>query len=61
MFFKIGAFKNFHRKGHVCTEGFKDLRLHFYGFYLVILPLGIRSALMKYHIKPLGYNLLLYP
>ena len=31
------------------TESFKG-----YEFYWVILPLGIRWALMKYHIKPLG-------
>ena len=31
----------------------KRLCLDPYGFYLVILPLGIRWALMKYHIKPL--------
>ena len=36
------------------TESFKGLRLNPYGFYLVILPLGIRWALIKYHIKPLG-------
>ena len=36
------------------TENLRSLRLNRYEFYLVILPLGIRWALMKYHIKPLG-------
>ena len=27
-----------------------------YGFYLVILSLSIKLALMKYHIKPSGMN-----
>ena len=43
------------------TESFKGPRVDLYGFYLVILPLVIRSALMKYHIKPLGYDLFLCP
>ena len=36
------------------TESFKGLSLSSYRFYLVILPLNIKWALMKYHIKPLG-------
>ena len=36
------------------TGSFKGLRLNLYRFYLVILPLGIKCAHMKYHIKPLG-------
>ena len=36
------------------TENLRSLRLNRYEFYLVILPLGIRWALMRYHIKPLG-------
>ena len=36
------------------TESFKGLRLNPYGFYLVILPLGIRWALMNYYIITLG-------
>ena len=36
------------------TETFKGPRLNLYRFYLVILPLGIRCGLMKYHIKPLS-------
>ena len=32
------------------TESFKGLRLKPDGFYLVMLPLGIRWLLMKYHI-----------
>ena len=56
------------------TESFKGLRLGLYGFYLVILLLRIRSALIQYHINPLvmtkaqgfrqhlyRYDLLLYP
>ena len=56
------------------TESFKGLRLNPYGVYLIILPLGIRWALMKYYSKPLGmkkaggflqdiyvYDLFLYP
>ena len=35
------------------TEFFLRPRLNPYGFYLVILVLGIRWAIMKYHIKPL--------
>ena len=35
----------------VITESFKGLPS---GFYFVILPLGIRWALRKYHIKTLG-------
>ena len=35
------------------TENFKGLRLNLDAFYLVILPLGIWSALIKYHLKPL--------
>ena len=35
-------------------ESFKGLRSDPRGFYLVLLPLGIRWALLKYHIKPLG-------
>ena len=38
----------------VYTESFKGLRLDPDGFYWVLLPLGIRWALLKYHIKPLG-------
>ena len=38
----------------VFTESFIGFRLDLYGFYIVILPLGIWRALMKYHIKPLG-------
>ena len=58
----------------VFTESFIDFRPDLYGFYIVILPLGIWRALMKYHIKPLGrtrtqafrkylygYDLFLYP
>ena len=33
-------------------ESFKGLFLNPYGFYLVILTLGITKALMKFHIKP---------
>ena len=58
MFFEIGFV---HVAIHVCTESFKGLPLELYGFYLVILPPGIRSTLMKYHINPLGYDLFLYP
>ena len=36
------------------TEIFKGPRLNLYRFYLVILPLGIRCTLIKYHIKPLS-------
>ena len=36
------------------TENLKCFRLNPYGFNLVIIPLGIRWALMKYHTKPLG-------
>ena len=35
------------------TENLKCFRLNPYGFNLVIIPLGIRWALMKYHTKPL--------
>ena len=33
------------------TKGFEDLFLNLHGFYLVILPVGIRRVLTKYHIK----------
>ena len=36
------------------TKSFKALRLDLYRFYLVILPPGIRWALIKCHTKPLG-------
>ena len=32
-----------------CTESFRGLRLDPDGFYLVLLPLGIRWVLLKYH------------
>ena len=60
-------------RNSLSTESFKDLFLNLYGFYLVMLPLGFRRALIKYLIKPLiitktqgfrqelyGYDLLLY-
>ena len=40
------------RKISTNNETFKVLRPDPYEFYLVILPLGIRWALMKYHINP---------
>ena len=36
------------------TESFECLRLNSEEFYLVMLPLEISWALMKYHMKPLG-------
>ena len=42
-----------HRNNESATynESFKGLRLNPYGFYLIMLPLGIRWAPMRYHIK----------
>ena len=67
------SFLNF-EKMSTLTESFKRFSLDIYGFYIVILLLRIRSALIKYHVKPLGltkaqgfrqdlyrYDLFLYP
>ena len=42
-------------------ESFKGLGLDPYGFYLVILPLDISWALIKYHIKPYDRNIWFSP
>lgn len=39
---------------NISLKVFKGLRLDSYGFYLVILLLGIWWAIVKFHIKPLG-------
>ena len=36
------------------TESFKGLCLDLYGFYLVILPLGVSRALMEHGITTFG-------